>query len=275
MIELPESISLAKQLNETVKGKVIASVSAGASPHKFAWLSGDSAHYEALLKGKAVGESRGVGGKVETEVEDARIVLAEGINVRYYAAGEKLPLKHQLLITFADGAALVCSVQMYGGLWAFAEGTFDNEYYLIAKQKPSPLSDAFDFAAFRTMAEENATKSAKAFLATEQRIPGLGNGVLQDILFHARVNPKTKIGLLSDAELQTLFTSVKNTLQQMEDQRGRDTETDLFGNPGGYRTVMSKNGLSQPCPGCGGTIVKKAYMGGSIYYCPTCQKERK
>ncbi len=275
MIELPESISLAKQLNETVRGKMIANVVANASPHKFAWLAGDSSVYNALLKGKTVGEAHGVGGKLEIEAEDARIVFAEGINVRYFAAGETLPGKHQLLIEFADGSSLVCSVQMYGGLWAFKEGTFDNEYYLVAKQKPSPLSDVFDWNAFKDLATENAKKSAKAFLATEQRIPGLGNGVLQDILFNARVNPKTKIGVLTEAELKTLFNNVKTTLRQMADQNGRDTETDLFGNPGGYRTLMSKNGLTKPCPGCGGSIVKAAYMGGSVYYCPSCQAERK
>lgn len=275
MIELPESISLAKQLNETIKGKTIANVVANASPHKFAWLSGDSAAYNALLKGKTVGESRGVGGKLEVEIEDARVVFAEGINLRYFGAGETPPDKHQLLIGFADGAALACTVQMYGGLWAFKEGAFDNEFYLAAKQKPSPLSDAFDWDMFRSLAKENETKSAKAFLATEQRIPGLGNGVLQDILFHARVNPKTKVRLLLEQELKTLFQRMKTTLRQMADQGGRDTETDLFGNPGGYRTVMSKNGLGKTCPGCGGGIVKAAYMGGSVYYCPSCQKERK
>ena len=275
MIELPESISLSKQLNEIVKGKTIQGVIANASPHKFAWLSGDSVAYNALLQGKVVGESRGVGGKVEIEAGDARIVLAEGINLRYIAAGETLPRKHQLLIEFSDGSALVCSVQMYGGLWAFKEGTFDNEYYLVAKQKPSPLSDVFDWNAFEDLATENVKKSAKAFLATEQRIPGLGNGILQDILFNARVNPKTKVGLLSEPELKTLFDSVKTTLRQMADRGGRDTETDLFGNPGGYQTLMSKNGLNKPCSGCGGEIVKKAYMGGSVYYCPACQQERK
>ncbi|MBN1777101.1 MAG: endonuclease VIII [Clostridiales bacterium] len=275
MIELPESISLAKQLNETIKGKVIGNVVANASPHKFAWLSGDSAAYNALLKGKTVGESKGVGGKVEIEVENARVVLAEGINVRFFAAGETLPRKHQLLIQFTDGSALCCGVQMYGGLWAFIDGTFDNEYYLVAKRKPSPLSDAFDWNAFQAMAKENANKSAKAFLATEQHIPGLGNGVLQDILFNARVNPKTKIGLLSEQELKTLFESVKTTLLQMANQGGRDTETDIFGNPGGYRTLMSNKTVGQLCPRCGGIIEKAAYMGGSVYICPGCQKVRK
>jgi len=275
MIELPESISLSKQLNETVRGKGIENVVANASPHKFAWLSGDSQAYNKLLKGKTVGESRGIGGKVEIEAGDARIVLAEGINIRLFAAGEKLPKKHQLLITFADSSSLVCSVQMYGGLWAFIDGTFDNEYYLIAKQRPSPLSAAFDWETFSAMAEENENKSAKAFLAAEQRIPGLGNGVLQDILFNARIHPKTKMNLLSEQELKILFDSVKTTLRQMADQGGRDTETDLFGNPGGYRTLLSKKTVGQLCPRCGGIIEKTAYMGGSVYICPMCQKVRK
>jgi formamidopyrimidine-DNA glycosylase len=123
--------------------------------------------------------------------------------------------------------------------------------------------------------EENEKKSAKAFLATEQRIPGLGNGVLQDILFNAGVSPKTKVGLLLEQELRSLFDSVKTTLQQMVDQGGRDTETDLFGNPGGYHTLMSKKTVGHLCPRCGGIIEKTAYMGGSVYICPSCQKERK
>ena len=275
MIELPESVSLAKQLNETVKGKAIGSVQANSSPHKFAWYAGDPAGYDALLKGKTVGEAKGVGGKVEIAVEDKRILLAEGVNMRVLDAGETPPKKHQLLVTFTDGSALVCSVQMYGGLMAFTEGTYESEYYAAARQKPSPLTGAFDFPYFLKLAEGNEKLSTKAFLATEQRIPGLGNGVLQDILFIARVNPKTKIGLLREQELKTLFDSVKTTLRQMADQNGRDTETDLFGNPGGYRTLMSKNTVGKPCPVCGGAVTKAAYMGGSVYYCPACQKERK
>jgi formamidopyrimidine-DNA glycosylase len=275
MIELPESISLSRQLNDTVKGKGIACVQANQSPHKFAWYFGDPMGYDGLLRGRKLGEAKGVGGKVEIAVDHLRILLAEGINVRCFAAGETLPRKHQLLIAFTDGSALACSVQMYGGLWVFAEGTNTNEYYLAARRRPSPSSDLFDLPYFLEMAEESAGMSAKAFLATEQRIPGLGNGVMQDILFNARVHPRTKIGRLSEQEMETLFNSIKTTLNQMTEQGGRDTETDLFGNPGGYRTRMSKFTAGKPCPECGGTIVKAPYMGGSVYFCPECQKERK
>jgi len=72
---------------------------------------------------------------------------------------------------------------MYGGIIAFRKN-FDNPYYLGALSKPSPLDDAFDEACFgRLLSDAKSNLSAKAFLATEQRIPGLGNGVLQDILF--------------------------------------------------------------------------------------------
>jgi formamidopyrimidine-DNA glycosylase len=58
----------------------------------------------------------------------------------------------------------------------------------------------------------------------------------------------------------------------MTDLGGRDTEKDLFGNMGGYKTILSKNTVQNPCPGCGGTIIKEAYMGGAVYFCPVCQK---
>jgi formamidopyrimidine-DNA glycosylase len=57
----------------------------------------------------------------------------------------------------------------------------------------------------------------------------------------------------------------------MAAEGGRDTETDLYGQPGGYKTVLSKNTAGTACPKCGTMIIKEAYMGGSIYYCAGCQ----
>jgi formamidopyrimidine-DNA glycosylase len=64
---------------------------------------------------------------------------------------------------------------------------------------------------------------------------------------------------------------VKSVLAAMASQGGRDTEKDLFSQPGGYHTVLSSKTFDQPCPNCGTAIRKEAYLGGSIYYCPTCQ----
>lgn len=112
----------------------------------------------------------------------------------------------------------------------------------------------------------------KAFLATEQRIPGLSNAVLQDILWTARIHPKRKVSTLSEEELHTLFNSVKSVLKEMTMQGGRDTELDLFGNPGRYKTVLSRNTIGRPCPACGTLIKKESYLGRSMYYREGCQR---
>jgi formamidopyrimidine-DNA glycosylase len=160
---------------------------------------------------------------------------------------------------------------MYGGIWAY-KGTFDNSYYMGSLRSISPLDDTFDESYFDHLFK-NTTKniSIKAFLATEQRIPGLGNGVLQDILFNASLHPKRKKSTITDFEKAELFHSLKVTLAKMTDQGGRDTEKDLFGQAGGYKTLLSKNTLKDPCPNCGHAVVKEAYLGGAVYFCPICQ----
>jgi formamidopyrimidine-DNA glycosylase len=261
-------------LTSELSGKTIKEVIAGASPHKFAWLSGDGKEYGKWLCGKEVGETRYCGVRVEMEIEDMRLEFADGVNLRYLREDEKRPKKHQLLIEFTDGDMLIASVQMYGGLWAYPEGGFmDNEYHAVAREKPNPLSDEFDRAYFQTLLDGADLKklSAKAFLATEQRIPGLGNGVLQDILWRASIHPKKKMATLADEEIDTMFTVLKETFAEMAEKGGRDTEKDVYGNPGGYQTVMSKENAAMLCPVCGGGIKKEAYMGGSVYYCPACQ----
>jgi formamidopyrimidine-DNA glycosylase len=273
MIEIPEARNLARQITDTIRGKQIAGVTAGHTPHKMTWYYGDRATYAGLLTGRVVGEGDSFGGWVEIEVGKADVLLGEGVGIRYHAKGEPRPSKHQLLIEFGDGSAVSASLQMYGGLGVIAGKELDNPYYKIAREKLSPLSPEFDKTYFEGIigAPEARKLSLKALLATEQRIPGLGNGVLQDILFNAGMHPRKKAGTLSDKERGTLFDSLKKTLSAMTAGGGRDTELDLFGRPGGYRTILSKNTAGRPCPNCGAIIKKEAYLGGSIYYCENCQ----
>jgi formamidopyrimidine-DNA glycosylase len=274
MIELPEAFAIAGQITGTLRGKRISAVTAGHTPHKLAWYYGEPKRYARILAGQPVGKAAAHGGLVEVRAGQANILLGEGVNIRYHGPGEPRPAKHQLLIEFGDGSGLSASVQMYGGMGCFLEGELDNKYYRVAKEKTSPLSAKFDRAYFeRLVAKPELRKlSLKALLATEQRIPGLGNGVLQDILFRARMHPKRRFGALSDEDRDILFEALKTTLADMAARGGRDTEADLFGRPGGYATRLSKKTAGRPCPDCGTTIQKESYLGGSVYFCAACQK---
>jgi len=268
MIELPESHVLAKQINETLVGKTIKSAAANTSPHSFAFYSGDSAAYGAMLAGQKVTRA-GVGfvGDSCTEIVCGDMLLSISTPIKYHAAGAKLPKSHQLLLEFDDGSHMSCTVQMWGGLHCDPVSAKTKQ-----ESKPCPYTDAFDENYFGSLLSSvKPVLSAKAFLATEQRIPGLGNGVLQDILFNARIHPKRKLETMSDTDIQGLFQSVKSTLKEMRDNGGRDTEKDLFNRNGGYLTILSKNTLIHPCRVCGSGLVRQAYLGGNIYFCPVCQ----
>ncbi len=274
MIEIPESYTIAKQLNETIKGKIISIVKANQSPHSFAWYFGEPQKYGELLEGKTIGDSFARSGMIEIQAEDCRLVFSDGACIRYHNDLTAIPAKHQLYVEFDDGTALVCKVQMYGGIFAFHEGENDNPYYITAKSSPNPLTDEFTPEYFESLQNEKTKRlSAKAFLATEQRIPGLGNGVLQDILFLSGIHPKRKMNTLSEEEYGKMYATITNTLRTMAKEGGRDTENDLFGNSGGYQTLLSKKTLWTPCIVCGYELRKANYMGGTIYYCEHCQKE--
>ena len=276
MLELPEAVTLASQFEKAYQGKVITRAVAGHTPHKFAFYEGDPVDYSSRLEGKTVGSAVSFGGHAMMIAGDMRLGFSDGVNARYLAPDEERPAKHQLLLDFDDGSSLVCTISMYGFFGLCRADDQGNEYFQSAKQKPSPLSDAFDAAYFEGLfSNAKPTLSAKAFLATEQRIPGFGNGVLQDILFRAGIHPKTKTGDLNGREKKLLFDAVKSTLIEMTRAGGRDTEKDLYGQAGGYRTILSRNTLDKPCPVCGGALIREAYLGGNIYFCPVCQPMKK
>lgn len=274
MLELPEALSRAKELNQHAAGKTVACVYPPTSPHRFCWFSGAPERYGDLLCNRTLDRAEGFGIFVDLIFDGGvRLSVNDGVNIRLYGSKEDAPKNYQLLIVLTDGAALAFTVAMYGSILCH-NGGCDNPYYLSSRNAVSPLDERFDKARFAALvASVKPATSVKALLTAEQRIPGLGNGALQDILFVAGVHPKRKVSSFTQQELDGLFTSVATVLAAMTDRGGRDTEKDLFGNPGGYRTLLSKNTFPYPCPNCGGGLVKETYLGGTVYFCPVCQPE--
>ena len=270
MLELPEAITIARQMNDTVAGKRVRRVLPPSKAHKFCWYAGDPAEYDAAVSGSTVQSAEGFGIFAEMAFDNGkRLCFNDGVNVRLVNRADA-PDSFQLLMEFDDGTALVFTVAMYGGI-ILHDGAYDNEYYVKSRTAVSPFSDRFEPYYRKLLAESKPSLSAKAFLATEQRFPGIGNGALQDLLFDAGIHPKRKIGTLGEAERDHLLSCIVSVLRDMTDRGGRDTEKDLFGHSGGYRVKLSKNTLASGCPRCGGQFVKETYLGGAVYYCPSCQ----
>ena len=247
MLEFPEVVTIAAEMRESLVGKTVLNVLPPTKEHKFCWFAGDPNEYGARMRSARVAGADGFGSYAEFTLDNGLLFsYHDGSNARLLPRADA-PKDYQLLIEFTDGSALVFTVAMYGGILLHDE-TFDNAYYKRSRAAVSPLSDAFGGYFRRVFSESKPSLSAKAFLATEQRFPGIGNGVLQDILLNAGVHPKRKIGTLDAAEREKLLTASVETLREMAARGGRDMEKDLYGNPGGYRTMLSKNTLPFGCP---------------------------
>ncbi len=276
MFELPEFTIFARQINETLRGKVVKEGSLGNSPHKFVWYNRSPDGFAVLVMGKTVGEAWAEGKWLFVPLQPGyRLVLGEcGGKLLYHPAGAKLPQKYHLWLAFQDGSSFTATTQMWGAMELFEEGA-ERERQYIKDMRPTPLDAAFTFEYFTGLIDEVTQaekKSAKGLLTQDQLIPGLGNAIAQDILFKTGLHPRHAIGELNLSQRQALYDAILETVQEVIRQGGRYDEYDLFDRPGGYVRLMDKNALGRPCPACGGEIRKEQYLGGACYYCPRCQE---
>jgi formamidopyrimidine-DNA glycosylase len=268
MIELPEAMVLSRQCNETLQGKIVEYVLVNSRPHKFAWYVNEGKDYQQLLEGKSFSYSVNIAGYLCLYFDDVQVIFHDGVNLSYFEMKVDHSL-HQLLIVFTDHSCLMATVAMYGGLYVTKKDVLPTPYMKASIEEIDCLNPAFTFDRFMSKVESKL--SLKAFLATQQRFPGVGNGVIQDVLFRAGLHPKLKITDCSEVQLKTLYEKLVSVIRQMSLLGGRNNEKDLFGNLGGYEVLMTNSQLKNPCKNCMGNIVKENYMGGSIYYCPNCQ----
>ena len=275
MFELPEFTVLARQFNQTLKGKTIKEGNLGNSPHKFVWYNHTHDEFARLTKGKTIGEACVKGRWMFTAIEPGYVLLLGecGGKVLYHEPGAKLPKKYHLHLVFMDESFLTATTQMWGAMELYEQGEELNREY-VKDMRPTPLDPEFTYVYFSNLIDSLAAekkRSVKALLTQDQVIPGLGNAIAQDIHFRAKLHPRHDIADLDESCRRILFDAIQQTVREIIDQGGRYDEFDLFGRRGGYVRIMDKNALKRPCPECGGEVHKIQYLGGSCYLCPNCQ----
>jgi formamidopyrimidine-DNA glycosylase len=276
MFELPEYVTLAKQINDTLKGKTIQRGQLGNSPHKFVWYNRSHDEFEQLTQGRVIGEARAKGRWLFVPCEPGYVLLFGecGGKMLYHAPGSGVPKKYHLYIAFDDGSFFTVTTQMWGAMELFEKGQEQSRQY-VKEMKPTPTEPEFTFNYFSALIDEltaGKKQSVKGLLTQDQTIPGLGNAIAQDIMFQARLRPKHPIDDLSANQRRALHQAILDTVDEVAKKGGRHDELDLYGNSGKYIRLMDKNTFDHPCSECGDYIRQMQYLGGSCYFCPRCQK---
>lgn len=276
MFELPELITLARQMNEEIRGLIISEGRLGNSPHKFVWYNRTHAEFAELTQEKTIGEARVKGRWLFVPLEPGYVLLIGecGGKLLLHPPGSHLPDKYHLYLRFNDGAFITLTTQMWGAMELY-EGGQERERQYVKGMRITPVEPEFTPDYFTALIADLAKaekRSVKSLLTQDQLIPGLGNSIAQDILYRAKLHPRHPIVDLNLEQKTKLYDAIQVTLRAAIEQGGRNDEFDLDNHPGGYIRLMDRNAVGQPCPECGEKIEKIQYLGGACYLCPGCQK---
>ncbi len=274
MLEMPEAVTIARQMQQTLNGKIFQSFTRGSLTHKFLWLNKPAEEYDKLLAGMPVTGATSFGRSIYLYAGETHLLwFGElGGRILYHLQGEALPAKYHLRWDFTDASSLTFNLQMWGFVNLLERAELAAHPY--AEVGVPPLSVRFSYDCFDQLLEqypEKTKKGIKAFMVTSKYVNGIGNGYLQDILFRAKIHPSRKIPTLNADDRARLHSAIQDTLAEAIRLGGREDERDLFDHPGGYKRLMSSDTVGQPCPDCGTKIEKISYLGGACYFCPACQ----
>jgi formamidopyrimidine-DNA glycosylase len=143
----------------------------------------------------------------------------------------------------------------------------------FAKLGVEPFSPEFTAEALGEMAA-GRTAPLKSFLLDQSGIAGVGNIYADEALYRARLHPLSPAGSMKPEHLAALRDAVVAALEAGIDAGG--SSIDDYHDGRGEKGTMQDEFLvhtraGQPCPSCGGEIVRIVVGGRSTYFCPSCQ----
>jgi formamidopyrimidine-DNA glycosylase len=115
----------------------------------------------------------------------------------------------------------------------------------------------------------------KPLLLNQSFVSGVGNIYADELLFAARIHPKTPVKRLSKQRIQNLHGHLTELLELAIQHRGSSISDYVngAGERGAFQDLHNVYGKGgQPCPRCGHTIRRIVLGQRGTHYCPRCQR---
>jgi formamidopyrimidine-DNA glycosylase len=179
--------------------------------------------------------------------------------LRYFTGEDPEPAFDRVRIDFANGRHLgYYNRRMIGRVALIPDADAD-----VAERRLGPDALDLDLKTFKQRIGRSRG-AVKSVLMDQTLIAGIGNIYTDEILFQARVHPKTPAAALDAATLARMHKTMRSVLKKAI-QRGADPER----LPRHFLIPCREAG--EKCPSCGGKIARVALGGRSTYFCPRCQ----
>lgn len=117
----------------------------------------------------------------------------------------------------------------------------------------------------------------KSALLDQHVIAGIGNIYADEILFAAKIDPRSSCSHLSLQDCQTIMNECCSIMERAIAGKGTTIRSFSFGhgNQGSFQNqLMVHTRKGQPCRECGEEIIMVRVGQRSTYLCPNCQKLR-
>jgi formamidopyrimidine-DNA glycosylase len=252
-------IELYRRRAEAALGRAIGAVKAPDAWYLKGGLT--AAELSAALVGTTLTDARRIGKLLLLDVDDGHVLgLRFGMSGRLlvddepaierleYASARHDPVWDRFGLQFTDGGDLLVSdPRRLGGV------TLDPEVDL------GP--DALTVTRGQLRAALAGSRApVKARLLDQQRVAGLGNLLVDEVLWRAGIDPNRPAGSLDEAEVDRLQRTIRRTLPQLLARGGSHT--------GDLMAARVPGGL---CPRDGAALRRQAVGGRTTYWCPAHQ----
>lgn len=181
----------------------------------------------------------------------------------------------RVIFTFSSGSKLYFNDQRrFGYVKIVKTEKVASEKY-VEGLGPEPLEKGFSWQILKQNLLRHKSQSVKVALMDQKVVSGVGNIYANEACFNARLDPRKKVGSLTDQEFRSLHRAVRKALRDGIKYGGssRAHFVDAEGHKGyflDYAFVYGRK--SHPCKVCKAKI-KKIHLGGrGTYFCSTCQK---
>jgi formamidopyrimidine-DNA glycosylase len=197
--------------------------------------------------------------------DDARLVLHFGMTgfLRYWEDEAPPPRHARMVLRFDNGHRLAYDCRRMLGKVRLVE----DFARFVAERGLGADALRVDRAAFDE-GLRGRRGAIKSTLMNQSFVAGLGNVYSDEILFQARIHPRTRPVDLTAAARGEVFRDMRRVLR-----KAIEVQADPQRMPRSWLLPQRRPGAA--CPRCSGTLEHTVVGGRTAYFCPACQRLRK
>lgn len=319
MPEGPEVKTIVEELNNRVVGNTVKKI-VYAKDTQNLLVNTSKAEFEKLLLGQKIINITRVGKYINIEFEDgvhvifhllitgrlsllknSKETLPKYFRFAFVLSDEELLDKTQSLSSSrenprfyprakgqglsAGNKSFLClgDMRKWTRLYVVSSSEFDDFKY-FKNIGIDVFSSKFTVATFKKIL--NTPQKIYTLLLDQKKISGLGNIYVNEVLFKAKIHPKTQAKNIPEDKIVALHKEIINIVNLAYKEKGTTIMSFLETNGGavGWHTLNGSRGgfwkyvkifqhEGKPCPACGSLIKRDKIGGRSAFFCDNCQSD--